>query len=81
MLILSRRTNETIHIGDNITITVLSIKGNQVRLGIDAPREVEVHREEIYRRIHDHNKASCTPAGTTTFSACGGSGPSTSRHT
>lgn len=51
MLILTRRINESIKIGDNVTISVLGVRGNQVRLGIDAPREVSVHREEIYQRI------------------------------
>lgn len=51
MLILTRRVQEALMIGDNVTVTVLSVKGNQVRLGIDAPREVEVHREEIYHRV------------------------------
>ena len=52
MLILTRNIQEAIMIGDDVTITVLSVNGNQVRLGIDAPRDVEVHREEIYHRIH-----------------------------
>ena len=52
MLILSRRAGETMMIGDEITFSVLSVKGSQVRVGIDAPRNVAVHREEIYERIH-----------------------------
>lgn len=51
MLILSRRIGETLMIDDEVTVTVLGVKGNQVRLGVNAPKEVEVHREEIYHRI------------------------------
>ena len=51
MLILTRRVGETVMIGDDVTITVLGVKGNQVRVGINAPKNVAVHREEIYERI------------------------------
>ncbi len=51
MLILTRRVGETVMVGDDVTVTVLGVKGNQVRIGVNAPKDVAVHREEIYERI------------------------------
>ena len=56
MLILTRRMGETLMIGDDISITVIGVKGNQVRIGIDAPKDVSVHREEIFNRIKDDSR-------------------------
>ena len=58
VLLLTRRINETINIGDDITVTVLGVKENQVRLGITAPDNVKVYREEIYLRIQDEQSSS-----------------------
>ncbi|MCB1677705.1 MAG: carbon storage regulator CsrA [Halioglobus sp.] len=58
MLILTRRVGESLKVGDDITITVLGVKGNQVRIGVNAPRDVAVHREEIYNRIQDDDPVS-----------------------
>ena len=55
MLILTRRVGETLMIGDEVTVTVLGVKGNQVRIGVNAPKDVSVHREEIYERIKAEN--------------------------
>ncbi len=58
MLILTRRVGETLMIGDSVTVTVLGVKGNQVRIGITAPRDVSVHREEIFQRINPDGEAA-----------------------
>jgi carbon storage regulator len=61
MLILTRRVGETVVIGNDVTVTVLGVKGNQVRLGVNAPREVAVHREEIYERIKRERASADLP--------------------
>lgn len=58
MLILTRRVGETVMIGDNVTFTVLGVKGNQVRVGLNAPKEVPVHREEVYERIRRESQVT-----------------------
>lgn len=61
MLILTRRVGETLMIGDEVTVTVLGVKGNQVRIGVNAPKEVAVHREEIYDRIKREQESGQVP--------------------
>ncbi len=66
MLILTRRVGETLMIGDEVSVTVLGVKGNQVRVGIQAPKSVAVHREEIYKRIQrerEHGQTDRPPPG------------------
>jgi carbon storage regulator len=63
MLILTRRVGETVVIGDEVQVTVLGVKGNQVRLGVNAPRDVSVHRQEIYERIQKEQGGNGAGAG------------------
>ena len=62
MLILTRRVGESLIIGDDVTVTVLGVKGNQVRVGVNAPKEVSVHREEIYLRIQQERETGAHTA-------------------
>ena len=63
MLILTRRVGETLMIGDEVTVTVLGVKGNQVRIGVNAPKTVAVHREEIYERIKQEGGSAVPSSG------------------
>ena len=81
MLILTRRVGETVMIGNDVTVTVLGVKGNQVRVGVNAPRDVAVHREEIFERIKREEQdgtgadtATTTTTTTTTRKASRGNG-------
>ncbi|MFO7595145.1 MAG: carbon storage regulator CsrA [Desulfocurvibacter africanus] len=56
MLILTRRPGESIHLGDNIKITVLSVKGKQIKLGLDVPEDMSVYRDELYRKVQEQNR-------------------------
>jgi carbon storage regulator len=60
MLVLTRRINEKLVIGDDVTVTLVGVRGNQVRIGIDAPREIQVHREEVHQRILKESEADKT---------------------
>jgi carbon storage regulator len=61
MLVLTRRAGESVMIGDDVVITVLEARGDVIRLGIQAPRDVQVHREEVYRELQEANRAAASP--------------------
>ena len=71
MLILTRRVGESLIIGDDVTVTVLGVKGNQVRIGVDAPKTVSVHREEIYERIQKEKEGEPQAASSSAGKAVG----------
>ena len=64
MLVLTRRPHQSIHIGDDIVVTVLEVKGDQIRIGINAPRNVQVHREEVLQALTQANRSAVLPTGT-----------------
>ena len=63
MLVLSRRVGESVMIGDDVVLTIVEVRGDIVRVGIDAPRDVKVHREEVYREVEAANRAAATETG------------------
>jgi len=63
VLVLTRRPHQSIHIGDDIVVTVLEVKGDQIRIGINAPREVQVHREEVLQALTQANRSAVLPSG------------------
>lgn len=65
MLVLTRRSGESVMVGDDVVVTVLDVRSDMVRLGIQAPRSVPVHREEVYRELQAANKEAASPAETT----------------
>lgn len=62
MLVLTRRANQSIMIGEDVVVTVLEVRGDQVRLGIQAPRDIEVHREEVYEALKTANRSAASPS-------------------
>lgn len=71
MLVLTRRLNQSIKIGDDIEITVIEVRGDQVRLGVAAPRDVAVHRKEVYLQIQQENRAASAPTDASSLDAVG----------
>jgi len=64
MLVLTRKLGEVIRVGDSVTVRVLEVKGNQVRLGVDAPADIRIYREEVYRAIRKENEEAAAESGT-----------------
>ena len=71
MLVLTRRLNQSIKIGDDIEITVVEVRGDQVRLGVNAPRDVSVHRKEVYLQIQQENRAASAAPDTSSLDSLG----------